>query len=308
MNPWLVTKTPAREQAAWAQDGSFLFATQAWGNVLEGLGCRVVYAWNRELGAGVVVPIFRMGPVQVGFLGFPVAGEAFDRLDAPTFTRYAEALARAAGCHVVRGIQSMRPDADPDGVALPDVWIENLGEWPGSRGKRIAKDLAYASRMLVDGSAVVESLRDPNAIWAMYRHAVLGHGGKVRYSGEYFRRLTLLCDGSAMARGVSCIDAKDETAGFAVLVRNGAVGYYLHGAVRDDARGLGVGDLLLARLIELARGMELRRFDLMASPIAQPGLVRYKNKWGDHQGFALTRDVGCGPVGRALCWIGGRLG
>lgn len=309
MNPWLVTQSPSTGQATWAETHGFLFAMQAWGDVLEGLGCRVAYAWNRELRAGVAMPIFSMGPVKVGFLGFPVAGEAFDGLDPEAFTAHAGALAQAAGCHLVRGVQSIRPEpgaAMADG--LPKVWIENLQAWPGTKGKRIAKDLGYALRMLADDRMVVDEVRDASAVWELYRRTVLGHAGRVRYSREYFHRLKLLCDKSTMARGVSCIDVHGGTTAFAIMVRNGSVGYYLHGGVRDDARTTGVGDLLLARLIELARGMEIGSFSLMASPRAQPGLLKYKSKWGDSQRTAMTRDVGHGAVGKAVCWLAGRFG
>ncbi|MFC3813561.1 GNAT family N-acetyltransferase [Lysobacter sp. GCM10012299] len=301
MGAWEVSTTPSAAHEQWAKEGQFLFASRQWAHVLEGLGCTTVFAWHHELECGVVVPVFRRGPLRVAFLGFPIAGECFDALNAAQFEALQHALAGDLRCDLVRGVRSQALEPGPG--ALPEVWIDDLQAWPGSRGKRIAKDLAFAARA-GGGRQPVESFADGAVAYALYQQTVLGHGGRLRYTNEYFHRLLALAGQSSLLTAAAMQDGTSRTSAFAVTARHGRVAYYLHGAVEPSARACGDGDVLLARLIENARKGGALSFSLMASPRDQPGLVRYKSKWGDHQGFTNTHDVGRGLLGRPLAyWV-----
>lgn len=300
MRTWDISSQPSAAQEQWAFERHLLFATRQWAHVLEGLGCATVFAWHRTLASGVVVPIFRRGPLRIAFLGFPIAGEGFVGLDDAQFEELQQSLAADARCDLVRGVRSQMTVATPG--ALPEVWIEDLQAWPGARGKRIAKDLAFAARA-GEGRRLTEDFDDGAAAYALYEQTVSGHGGRLRYTTEYFRRLLVLAGQSRLLTAVAMQDESGRTSGFAVTARHGDVAYYLHGAVEASARSSGVGDILLSSLIETARNNEARSFSLMASPSDQPGLVRYKRKWGDRLGFTNTHDVGRGLLGRPLAYL-----
>src|SRR5664279_2777341 len=106
MDVWDVSREPQWELTRWALQNGYLFSTPEWAHVLEGLGCNPLYAWNRNLQAGTVVPVFRRGPLKVGFLGFPIAGEVFDAFDSYDFIQLEQSLARATNCDLVRSVRS----------------------------------------------------------------------------------------------------------------------------------------------------------------------------------------------------------
>lgn len=303
MNPWEVTQGPQPKQSEWARQQGYLFSTAEWGHVLEGLGCRVLFAWNKQLAAGVVVPIFMRGPFKVAFLGFPIAGEAFDLLEPDAFEQLEAELVEVMRCSLVRGVRSRICELKGQVVtALPEVWIDDLKAWFGQRSKRLVKDLAFAARAVAN-LTIVSQAGDAMTSHSLYKQTIRGHGGKVRYTQEYFQRLKALCERDGLVKGVSCLNARDRTVGFAYAARHGGVVYYLHGAVDAEVRSQGVGDLLLHRLVEWAHQTNARSFSLMASPKDQPGLLQYKKKWGDRVGYTTTHDVGYGAVGRSFVWL-----
>lgn len=272
-----------------------LFSTGEWARVLEGLGCEVVFARHDQLEQRLVVPIFQRGLLRVAFMGFPTSGDRLSRLPASEFEALQRALAAALGCQLVRGVRSRVRDAGLG--ALPEVWIEDLRAWPGERGKRIQKDLAFAARAGA-GKRLVTPFVDGDAAYALYERTVLEHRGRLRYTPEYFRRITALSERSHMLESAAMVDADNNVTAFAVMARDGDVAYYLHGAVRPGGKATGDGDVLLAHLIATAKRIGARNFSLMASPADQPGLVRYKKKWGETEGYTCTHDVGRGWLGR----------
>lgn len=303
---WRVTDQPQCGLERWAHAQHALFASAEWANVLQGLGCRTLFAWHAELRAGWVVPVFRRGPFRIGFLGFPVAGEVCDRLGTAEFVGLQRALARVTACDLIRGVRSSAANELPEGMAgtaLPEATIEDLRAWPPPDvAKRMRKDLAYAARATRE-CRVVADLGDAASAYALYRQTVLGYGGRLRYTPEYFQRLQQLCRTQALARAVSLVDARDRLLGFAVMARGFDTGYYLHAAVAREARSMGTADVLLAELIRAAQAAGCQRFRLMASPRNQPGLVQYKKKWGGREGHAVTHDLGVGIAGKALQWL-----
>jgi lipid II:glycine glycyltransferase (peptidoglycan interpeptide bridge formation enzyme) len=78
----------------------------------------------------------------------------------------------------------------------------------------------------------------------------------------------------------------DALAGFAVIIRDRATSFYLHGGTEREFRHLSPSDFLLREAIDASKSAGSTCFNFMASPPGQPMLVRYKEKWG-----AQTRQL-----------------
>src|SRR5690606_29587246 len=101
--------------------------------------------WNHADGFGLVMPVFRVLGQRVGFLGFPVAGEALDRIPGPALREASVAIARAAGLTLVRVVRSIGAGADESASALlPEFRIRDLPSW--TPAKKLRRDLSYARR------------------------------------------------------------------------------------------------------------------------------------------------------------------
>lgn len=301
---------PADEDRArqWAQDGGHLFSTGHWGHVLEGLGCRARYAWNEGRGQGMLVPVFRKGPLSVGFLGFPVGAAALNGVDDVELEATARCLARQLGLDVVRTNKSVPAgESTGEGVRQPDAWIDDLAHWAESASKRRARDMAFARRA-TRALAFHQEGCSPAALHALYVSTVQAHGGNVRYTPGYFQRLVEQAERRGRLRVVHATDASGRLMGAAVLAMDGDCGYYLHAAVSTEARSLGLSDCLLSSLVATAGDEGMRRFGFMASPSAQQGLVKFKRKWADREGWVVTRDLGVGWLGSGATMALGLVG
>jgi GNAT superfamily N-acetyltransferase len=306
MAEWAVGPPAEARAHAWAVAEGRFFSSRSWAGVVEGLGCDCALAWNERRNLGAVVPVFRRLGLRVGFLGFPIFR------DAPSPDPSADAAAELALAHSLRldilRTNSAAPGAQParGGVRQPDAWIGDLAAWSESGDKRRARDVAYAHRatrdVLVNASRV-----DPAQMHRLYAETVRGHGGKLRYTGEYFRRLVASAGADQPLQVFHGHAASGELLGFAVLAVDGDTGHYLHAAISGPARSMGLSDLLLSSLVAAAKQRGLRRFNLMASPPEQAGLLKFKRKWADSESVVVTRDMGASLAGRAavqcLTWM-----
>jgi hypothetical protein len=306
MADWAVGSAAEATTNAWAVANGRFFSSKAWAGVLEGLGCDCALAWNKSKGVGVAVPVFGRFGMRVGFLGFPIFRDGPSPDASPDATAEL-ALARSLRLDILR-TNSARAggQAAPGGVRQPDTWIGDLAAWSESGDKRRARDVAYARRATRDID-VTASRVDPADMHRLYAETVRGHGGKLRYTGEYFRRLVASAGPGQPVQVFHGHAASGELLGFAVLAVDGDTGHYLHAAISSRARSMGLSDLLLSRLIAAAKERGLRRFNLMASPPEQVGLLKFKRKWADSESVVVTRDLGASLVGRAavqcLAWM-----
>jgi ribosomal protein S18 acetylase RimI-like enzyme len=236
--------------------------------------------------------------VRVGFLGFPVFRDQ-PSLDAADDAAAELALARALGLDILR-VNHASPGSQlaAGGVRQPDAWIEDLAVWREAGDKRRARDVAYARRAAA-GVVFTGPQADAAQMHGLYAEIVRGHGGKLRYTPEYFRRLVAAAGPDQPLEVFHGHAASGELLGFAVLAVDGDTGHYLHAAVAAGARSMGLSDLLLSQLAAAAQRRGLRRLNLMASPPDQAGLRRFKRKWSDTESEVVTRDRAASLVGRA---------
>lgn len=299
MPEWDSSANAADKAEAWARESGAYFTSARWGHVLRALGCSCHQVWCDSTSSGGLVPVFRWGPFRAGFLGFPVGLPGIDELTDPRETEAANLLGGQLGVDVIRASRSDVADQARGGIALPDVWLDDIQSWNGAINKRLVRDLAHARRA---AQGIRISCMPPKAsdFHSLYSHTVRAHGGRVRYPPGYFARLF---EASLAGDPIMVVKAEapsGELLGASVLAVDLGVGYYLHSAVASSARGLGVSDLLLNQLIGMAKDSGARRFNFMASPAGQPGLVRFKQKWGGRRSLVVTKDHGVSLIGRAV--------
>jgi GNAT superfamily N-acetyltransferase len=295
----------AQVPADWAQrcdEAASLFHAEPWLRHLErALGCRTLFGADGA-GGRAPVSVLAAGPFRVGYLTFPVGGllagapQALD-LDALTAALPVDLLRVAASADQPVAAGAHRC------VELPETVVRDLPAWDAARWPKLVRDLKKAARSELRLEDAADASLAPS-LHALYLGTLERHGGQMRYSREYFDSLLRLG-----LPNLRCLLAwrGAELAGFCVVALHGRSGYYLHGAVSATCRSLGVTDALLQRAIEWCRERGMAAFSLMTSPADQPGLVKYKEKWGGttqpHRTFEATRR----PVRAALFRQAARL-
>lgn len=296
---WRVDRLPCRDHSEWALRERYLFSSAEWGEVLAALGATPLFAWNTCDGHGIAIPAFRLLANRIGYLGFPVAGELLDGVSRHDLHELAVAVSKKSGLGMARSVRSIGASLDESATSLLlEARIEGLQSW-GPDNKKLRKDLSFARRKTAQ-TAVCQDPGTAGACFTLYRNTVRRHGGKARYTKEYFVRLAALSARTDLVRVYTVSLGADTLDGFAVMARNGRTAYYLHGAVSDAGRAAGASDLLLEQVVLHGQSSGCELFSMMASPWSQPGLVEFKNKWGNRQGIVATHDFALGACGQAM--------
>ncbi len=295
---------PSPEYLRWVEASGSLFANPAWNSVLGALGGAARFAWHPETAAGLQLACFRRGPFRVGVAGMPLAGEGWDEVDDVRFEALAQGLCLEAGLDLLRVNRSFRKRCPANATAArPEAWIDVLGAW--DRSVRLRKDLAFARRKTND-IAILPALRDPGRCHELYVETVAAHGGRLRYNAAYFHALEHLGRSNPRVCGFSAVDAERGVIAFAVLGLDGRTAHYLHGAANEQARRLGITDLLIDAMVCRARDAGCLRLNFMATPWEQTGLARFKSKWSNSHGLSVTHDTAGSLAGqvakRLLRW------
>jgi len=269
----LLTAPPS----GWSQISDF-FNSPEWHTVLEeGFGCRSFYFTDPEEMRGISANIFTIGPFRIAYIAFPVS------IDCPTAL-----IAKSSEIPFPVRIDELRITLrDPSsfdmegltGVVLPETVISNLQEWcveslPGSLRRNLRKAKAY-------GLEIADATEEGQAeiLFDLYHQTVIRHGGSVRYNLSYFQALVRLSLKDKRLRVMLARHGEDAV-GFLTAAISNDTAYYLHGASRATAMHLRPSDLLFSEAISWARAEGANAFNMLASPAHQPGLVRYKEKWG----------------------------
>ena len=293
---WNLAATASDAYLRWAKERGALFALPAWAGPIERLGATALYVWHEEKNFGALLAVFKRGPCRIGVLGFPVAGASLDALSANSLNAIAKPLCKQAGLDLLRINISMQSAMSPLATAArPDAWIDDMSHWDLRTFKRLRKDLAYARRakptlLLRTGDP------DPAGYHALYVETVRQHGGKLRYSQSYFEALAAVAEVAPGLHHYNVVDADGRLRGFSIMAVHEACAYYLHGGCDEAGRKSGASDLLMEAMQRDASSCA--RFNLMASPWEQPGLLAFKRKWSNHEGLALTFDIASGVAGR----------
>ena len=259
-----------------------LFHSLTWQQLLaRSFGSQTIYVWDSAMADGMAVTVFPAGPFRVGYVGFPVGGSLSRRPLLPSHLAALKQLPTPIRLHILRVPVSAFCESVEMGLPCsdaPETAILDLQGWDVGHSKKLHRDVKkarHADLRIIPASGASHG----DELYQLYRDTVTRRGGALRYNAAYFRHLVALAESQP---GVRCLLAiKDGvTAGFVVVVKDGTIAYYLHGATAPAMKHLGVTDLLLLDGIEWARDKGAEVFNLMSSPSSQDSLIRYKEKWG----------------------------
>lgn len=259
-----------------------LFSSAEWSHILlEGFGARSARI-EFDTDDYAVLNIFRGGPFSVGYINFPIGGTDKNRcLSQEQADHIAiEATQRKIDQLRLRISMECAPISLPGQVHFsPQTVIPNLRNWkistlssPVQRALRKAQREGLYTRR---NSELITS----DLLWSLYRSLTVRHGAAAKYTHNYFRALKGV---SRKSSGLNTFAAQSDNRVDAVVVvaSAGETAVYLHGLVSDHGRLNRAGDLAIAEAIHWCRQQGFARFDFLASPSHQSGLVRYKEKWG----------------------------
>jgi hypothetical protein len=262
-------------------DSGAFFSSGAWLDLLErSLKCRTIYVANET--QGFSISVFRGGPFDIGYLGFPAGDGVGKGLAENTMIEILE----AAGTRDMPTCVRIPVSAFKQGLQLnhrfqtnPETVIEDLQAWSLARvSKNLRRDIKKAQRSGLEVSSASSTVAGKE-LYDIYSQTVTRHGGAIRYNADYFHELLELARRKSRLR-VLLAKQGNNLAGFVVTARHGDTTCYLHGGASPEHRKHSPSDLLLDRAIRDAQLDGSQKFNLMASPEGQPSLVRYKEKWG----------------------------
>lgn len=283
MSEFILSDDPPDDFETACRADDRLFHSPDWQGLLEqSFGARSIYAWDDNAGCGAAVTVFRAGPFQVGYIGFPVGGAVGGPGDLAALVRtWRDQTAVPVPVCVRIPISSSSDQAHPDlpCVETPETAILDLPSWSlGSTSSNIRRDLKKAEGAGLEVSDVVD-VAAAARMFGLYQATIDRQRGSMRYSRRYFERLAGLAGEDDRLR-VTVARQADRIVAFNVAARDGTTGYYLHGGIDWSARDLRPGTLLMRNAIEWAQTAGCTSFDLMSSPPGQASLTQYKEKWG----------------------------
>ncbi len=184
--------------------------------------------------------------------------------------------------HLVRiptTVASGIPKTSFGGSTTLETVIENLELWdaeklPGSIRRNVRKARKHNVTIIDD----VQYL-DASQMYRLYLKTIQRHSGARRYTRDYFEALKSLAASWERIRFFSAL-FEGKLAGFLVLGLDGNTAYYLHGAIDMSVQQHRPSDLLFYTALSWSRRQGYSRFNFMSSPLNQPSLVRFKEKWG----------------------------
>jgi Acetyltransferase (GNAT) domain len=281
MKTSLYAQPPPDWQALCAKYGSFC-ADIEWHNLLHNaFGAISFYVVSNDEERSFALQVFRVGPFKAGYINFPIGGTLGGQLPEPACI---ELLTRRLAGRV-QLLNLVCPAFLPEEagypgtpVIVPETAITDLASYALCDHKKIRRDLKRAQQF---GIQIRENADSSYAqsLYALYQDTVARHRGRLRYSLRYFQELVRLAEQTAWLH-VFTAHLDSRIIGFLVLLLHNRGAYYLHGAIDRDYAKYGVSDVLIAHAIAVSQQQGAGSFNLMASPVDQPKLLKYKEKWG----------------------------
>lgn len=281
-----------------AEDAGAVLATPAWQQHLaSSLQADVHFMPDDDGKDGIVVQVFRRGPFRAGYIGFPIGGTI--RGAAVGQARIKRLLDSPLGkkLHILRVTESaFGPPEDVPGEPLqvPETCIVELADCRPEQMTKVKRNLASARRAGVHVSSDIDPAT-AHQIWETYASTIARHGGVARYGPAYFNGLV---DYAGKDKRLRVLTARvnEHYVGYVILALHGTMAYYLHAGIRSDYQATRANDLLVAEAITIAAAAGMRSLNFMASPASQPGLIRFKEKWGGVTRMQTVWTIGVNPV------------
>ena len=282
----------------WNENVSGFFSSVDWAQLLnKAFGCRLLYLTVNST-YRIVMPVFKVGPFRIGYLGFPLLYSQDPDIICDDFFLQ---LKRQKFCIPIDVINSAVGSFDAHTLTMssrafsPETQIINFPEWSVSKlPKKIRRDIKHSLRqgLVLKNSS---EMNYPDEVHQLYLKTVKRKQGVAKYNSEYF---SALFEYSQQAEDVQFLFAfKDsDIVGFGVFVKDASTVYYLHGAIDIAFKKLGITDFLVYHGILWALDIKSENFNFMTSPNDQPQLVRYKEKWGGETQQQLHYELVRKPV------------
>lgn len=269
---------------------------RTWHEVLApGFAIRVVFP---EIMAPESLPwtVFSRGPVAAAYPRFPVGIEADDEGVIHHWHDIRRSL-RSTGVDLLRcsapvGIASGLDVSRIEG-ALPETVIERLPDWRAATLPSSIQRKFRAAEKLGMRAEFVDA-NDGEVCHRLYLRAVSRQGGVARYPLAYFRKLCAASSSNGPVAVAKAVIGDSQIAGFVAILRLGITAYYLHGGYEDGMSAARPGYFLMRWAIDCARDFGAVRFNLLASPKAQPSLRAFKESFG---GVTYERAYWQEPLG-----------
>jgi lipid II:glycine glycyltransferase (peptidoglycan interpeptide bridge formation enzyme) len=245
--------------------------------------------------------LFGVGPFRLAYANFPIGLVTVEETLALTTPDVAHFL-RSHGAQILNfstphKINNMN---NFKGTYLPETLIENLENWEESR---LPADVRYkVRRSRREGLQVRKTtIKDSKYLYAFYKATIARRSGQMRYNLEYFQALTTLAEHDQHLNCTVAFSAdRNEPCAFIVTAYDGDTAYYLHGGYDARYAHLRSGYGLMSLAIAHARDCGCKKFNLMASPLDQPALVKFKEKWGGKTRQTITYHEPLGFAGKLL--------
>lgn len=279
------------------------FHSPEWFTVLQqGFGVHKIIVSSEEV--PVAFAIFRVGPFRLAYANFPIGLVTIEELNT-TIKSDTIQLLRERGIHILNFTTryEITSCSKIENISLPETVIENLVNWEESR---LPSDMRYKLRRSKREGLRIRKAHtgDYKSLHKIYIDTVDRHQGQVRYSLKYFQALTTLAeDNENLDCRVALAADSDNPCGFIVVAHDGEIAYYLHGGYDLRYARLRSGYGLMSLAIAYARDKGCKTFNLMASPVDQPDLVKFKEKWGGVTHQITSRREALNVPGKLLMGV-----
>ncbi len=305
-NEFDITSSPTSEYYSWLEKTNTFFDGPTWGAVLiDGFDVKRYYIWDKTYTTGRALTVFKKGPFKVGYLGFPIYSQAEIESESYSVDRMLNAIAlMKEKPHILR-----LPASAFSGLHLntkkhfTEITVEscitNLNEWQIENESSRRRAIRRAKTRLLN--TVTCSTVSSEEAFSIYNEAIKRNAGKLRYSKKYFE---LLVD-KKNSPWVSFFAIREDNIikSLIITVRHADTVYYLHGGGTPEALNAGASDLAMSIAITDAKNKGAKRFNFLSSPEKQPGLIRFKEKWGGESRQALTYSIPLTRLGSLIIFV-----
>lgn len=298
-NNFIITSSLDRPQKS--QTSSFSFNSPLWVDLLtKSFGARILYLTVNEQ-YQLILPVMAAKGFHIGFMGFPILDLEGRLLLTDSFLQVLNKHTLPIKIDLLKVTVSafcshhISRKADQ---CIPETQISNFSTWnPDKLPKNTRRDIKHGANQNIVIKTGQQGSYDP-AIYELYKKTVTRHKGAVKYPAAYFQALYSLSKNCDDIQFLTAFD-QGQLVGFATFIRQQANAYYLHGAIDFQFKSKGISDVLVYEGLLWAKQKDVDKFNLMASPQDQAGLIRFKEKWGgetkmQHQYELVKRPVRAG--------------
>jgi hypothetical protein len=299
---WQFFTEPPLQWTRLCQKHKSLFHTPAWQSLLtRSFGAFPLFALGTDGNDAFALTVFPVGPFRVGYAGFPAGGLVGARQFTTASVTQLVSAAFPRTVHLLRLVATPFPEPLLLDYPHEETWettVPNLSSW---QEEQLAANVRRNLRKAKKNNVLIKKaeLCDAQHLFRLYWETIRRHGGFRRYSLLYFHQLLELAQETPNLQCWLAVLDK-EVIGFIILAREGDTAYYLHGAVSHVYQQYRPGDLAFNSSIHWAKEEGASQFNMMSSPLNQPSLVRYKEKWGGVTCKQRTYDLPLRPAAAHL--------